>query len=162
MGDHIRSANSESSIQHPQAEHKPITGVTCVVLPVSPHEVGRSISVALSVRGNGTNDDSNEQAGQDEEASKGFNGRERLIRKENDQAAAPDTNQIGHEHLPSLGLEVWVEQSVHRNGLGAEDLSGGGDAEDPGEEVPPAGKETEDSPIAPSRNRCPVVDYKIC
>ena len=57
MGDNIWGANREGSIQHPQAEHKPITWVARWIHPVAPDKLRRSIATMFRMWHDSTNKD---------------------------------------------------------------------------------------------------------
>lgn len=112
-----------------------------------------------SFRGHdGTHDNGDENARNDEEAPQDFNFRQGAIGEQDGSAADPAAEEVGDEDVPGVGLEVGVECGVHGNHLVAEDGGDGGGAEDPGEEVPPAGEEAAGATMF---SRCyggPVVD----
>ncbi len=106
----------------------------------------------------GTHNNGDENAHNDEEAPQDFDFRQRTVGEKDGSAADPAAEEVGDKDMPGVGLEVGVECGVHGDHLVAEDGGDGGGAEDPGEEVPPAGEEAAGATMF---SRCyggPVVD----
>ncbi len=108
VGDNIRCTDSESPVQHPQAEYKSVTRVAGVVLPFTPYKICGSIST-LRVWHDSTNKNADKEACEDQETSDGFNSRERSVGIQNDKTTSPDADEIGYKHMPSLDLIVLVK-----------------------------------------------------
>ncbi|KAE8443128.1 hypothetical protein EG329_002372 [Mollisiaceae sp. DMI_Dod_QoI] len=58
---------------------------------------------------------------------------------------ASSVDLIRNENLPAFDRKIGVEESIHGDALRSYNLCGGGYGEDPGQEVPPASKETADA-----------------
>lgn len=113
----------------------------------------------INIGHDGAYNDSDHDTCYDEKPAEVPDARKRPVGKKHYTAAYPGANQVAHEDMPGLYLEVGVEHTVHANRLVSDDGGHRGCAEDPGEKVPPTGKPTTDSPISSGRYRCPMIDY---
>jgi len=158
MRDNIRGPDSKSTIQHPQAKRKPIARIPRLILPFTPHKFRWSIAT-LEMWHYSTDKHSDEEASNDQETSNRFDGGESSVGEQGDEATCPDADEIGHKDLPSLNHKSIVEQCVHWDALCSNDLGGAGQTQNPGKEVPPAGKPARHSAVRTGRHWGPVIYY---
>jgi hypothetical protein len=65
--------------------------------------------LAIDVRHDRTNKDSDEYSSDDKETTQRFNGWKRPVHEQDNKTATPYADKVGHEDLPSLDREVRVE-----------------------------------------------------
>lgn len=157
MGHQIHGTHSVGAIQHPRQESKPVTGISRLVLPVSPYGEVAGIRLAVDVRHDGAYKDGDEDASDNGEASNHLDRRQRSVEVEDDEDGDPGDDDVGDEHVPLFGLEAVMHDGVHGDGLGGDNLHDGGETEQPCESVPPASKPAASSSISSASDCSPMV-----
>ena len=158
MGDDIWSADGESTIQHPSAEDEAIARITGIVFPGAPYKrVGR-VWLAVDVRHDGTDNDGDQDASNDEEGAQLLDLWNRSVHEQADEGGEPDEKDVGHKDLPSLDDESIVHHGVHGNRVGGHDLCGSSQPKDPSEEIPPPGEPAARTSVFASCDTGPVVN----
>lgn len=110
------------------------------------------------MRHHSADNNGDEHAGQDKERSEVSDMGQEPVHKQDGATAHPGADDHADENVPRLGSETRVHESIHGDGLLAQDEGHGGGTEDPGQAVPETGEETTGATILSSSNRSPVVD----
>lgn len=153
----VWGADGVGTIEHTSDKHEAVARVAGLVRPVVPDKGIGGVSRAIFGGHDGTYDNGDEDTGDDEEAPQDFDFRQRTVGEEDGSAADPAAEEVGDKDMPGVGLEIGVEGGVHGDNLVTEDGGDGGGAEDPGEEVPPAGEKAAGTTVFSSCYGGPVV-----
>ena len=100
MGDNIGGPHCEGTVEHPKTENQTITQIPRFFLPFRPYESVRGVRLMVHLRHNSTDDNSDKNASNNQEAAQRFNGRKRSVRKQNNETTYPYADEVGNEHLP--------------------------------------------------------------
>lgn len=110
------------------------------------------------MRHHGTDDDSDQHTGKNEEHAKIPDVREEAVHEEHNAAAHPGADDEADERVPGVRHEGRMHERVHGDGLLTQDGRHGGSTQDPRKTVPESSKETADTAMLSSGDRSPVVD----
>lgn len=159
MRGYIRRAYAIGTVEHTSNEDKALARIAGAVGPTAPDKFIRGIANTIDMGHHSANDDGDEHTGQDEHHAQVPDVREGAVREENGGAADPRADDEAHEHVPWLGGEVGMEQSIHGNRLVSQDCRHGGGPKDPRQGIPVPGKPSADPTIFARGDRGPMVDW---